>query len=121
MNPLLKQIQNILDEMADCDECMLNDHHMYHLRAIENILSELKRKRQIVIILDGGLVEQIFTEDDSEVLIIDKDVDSADDEEIQKFNTKSTGDFEGTARIANLENEVVIGGEAKELFDEFHQ
>ena len=34
----LKKISVITEAMADCDECMLNDHHMEHIRAIEDII-----------------------------------------------------------------------------------
>lgn len=80
----------------------------------------MKQKR-IVIILEGGLVEQVFVDEDSEILIIDKDTGLFEDEKIKNFNTKFIGDFEGTARIADPQDEMVIGNEAKELIDQFNQ
>jgi len=33
---MIKEIREITEQMASCDECQLNDHHMEHIRAIEH-------------------------------------------------------------------------------------
>lgn len=78
-------------------------------------------KPRAVITLDGGLVDQIFVEQPTDVLIIDQDTDGEAEERIKTFNTKTTGDLKGTARIADIPNETIVTDDVKELFDEFYQ
>ncbi len=62
-----KRIKKILEDMANCDECMLNDHHMEHIRAIEDILDEKKiSDKQIltgvinIYTVHSELIDKIF-------------------------------------------------------------
>jgi len=40
---MIDDIKKILKDMADCDECMLNDHHMEHIREIEDKVEYLEQ------------------------------------------------------------------------------
>lgn len=39
---MINRIKELLNKMAYCDKCMLNDHHMEHIREIENTLDTRK-------------------------------------------------------------------------------
>lgn len=41
-----------------------------------------RRKQRILILLNGGLVEQVFSEEPLEVYVLDPDTEGADDDEI---------------------------------------
>lgn len=44
------------------------------------------QKMKIVIIVEGGVVQEVLTEDKVEVLIVDYDVDGVDDNELTSIN-----------------------------------
>lgn len=43
----------------------------------------VERKKQIVIILDGGLIQSVYNAGDCEVVVLDMDTDGADEEDLE--------------------------------------
>ena len=41
-------------------------------------------KTKVVMILRGGMVEEVFSDKDTDVVVLDRDVDGVDEEEIQE-------------------------------------
>lgn len=72
--------------------------------------------KKIVIFLEGGLVQDVLTEEEAEVLVVDCDIDGADEADIVRF-PYSDGRPHGFEAAPHFENVQIAKRRVKQLFD----
>jgi len=76
---------------------------------------------KIVIIVDGGLIQDVIVDGDSEVLVVDYDIDGVEDAEPSRLLSIPQRDGSVTTGIMRLEPAELNSKRVRELFDFYNK
>lgn len=114
----MKDILEVMDSVRlTLEETVSNEKLEEFDNAVQEMKTLLTNNPRVVLFIDGGMVQEIYTDRQAEIIKIDMDIDGVSDEEIESYTDPQGGEgkgiisFEETKRypysIARVDEEFV--------------